>query len=166
MNLVVLSDTHADSFYDLPATLQVDLSIADAVIHAGDIGTDSFYEELKAVSKSLYAVRGNNDSLPLPEQLILELEGVKIAVIHGHQASGDYIKFMLRHFSKENPNIIIYGHTHFPKVYFDDNITIFNPGSPTRKRTAEHFTYVSLTLQDKKYSTKIVKLNKNDFHKR
>ena len=88
MRIAVIADTHIPKrAKTLPEGAWKIIKESDAIIHAGDVLTRRFLDELVEV-KPLYAVRGNNDdSLPeLPESLEIELAGVPIAIIHD---SGD-----------------------------------------------------------------------------
>ncbi len=119
---------------------------ADAVIHVGDHGPRRFYDELLAHCKKLYSVRGNNDTMDVPFEIILELEGVKIAVIHSDKARNNRENYLLYHFADDNPNLIIFGHTHRPHWVEIGNQTILNPGSPTLNRGVGYDTFVILTV--------------------
>lgn len=160
MNIVVISDTHAKEINKLPDMLLQDIKNADAVIHAGDIGSEQFLSDLKNISRKLYAVKGNNDFFPLPKEIIETFENVKIAVTHGDGARGDIPTALSYRFSDQTPNIIIYGHTHRPKIEDIAGITIINPGSPTKNRFTNHNSYIILNINDNKFSLKYIKVAK------
>ncbi len=63
---------------------------ADAVLHAGDMGSPEVLDALRAATPDpVYAVRGNVDRTPplahLPETLLLTLEGVWVYLLHNLQ---------------------------------------------------------------------------------
>ena len=86
MEVVVLSDTHVRSggatrLSEAAAAL---VAAADVVLHCGDVVAPSFLHELQE-SGPVYAVLGNNDVDlvgALPEELTVELGGVRIALVH------------------------------------------------------------------------------------
>ena len=60
------------------------VAAADVVLHCGDVVAPSFLHELQE-SGPVYAVLGNNDVDlvgALPEDLIVELGGVRYALVH------------------------------------------------------------------------------------
>ncbi|MDR2401394.1 MAG: metallophosphatase family protein, partial [Deferribacteraceae bacterium] len=109
MRILITSDTHVRHYSDLPETLRKDTETADAVIHAGDYGSAAFYAEFVAKCARFYGVLGNNDALSLPNELVLELDGVRIAVSHSDNAFGNRIEYLTRKFRKSAPDIIVYG---------------------------------------------------------
>lgn len=160
MNIVIISDTHAKELNKLPQELLRDIIEADAVIHAGDIGSEQFLSDLKNISRKLYAVKGNNDLFPLPKEIIETFENVKIALIHGDGIRGDIPTSLSYRFASEEPNIIIYGHTHRPKIDDIAGITVVNPGSPTKNRFTEYNSYITLDINDNKFLIKYIKVVK------
>ena len=74
----------------------------------------------------------------------LELAGVSVALMHGHGSWLNYIVdkgyylFQGYRFQRYKPllkragkgaKVIVFGHTHFPEVIWDDGQLLFNPGS-------------------------------------
>ena len=57
MKIAVISDTHG---LLRPEVIEI-IKTSDVVIHGGDIGGVRILEELRAIGKPLFAVRGNND---------------------------------------------------------------------------------------------------------
>ena len=89
MRLIVISDTHIPQrIKELPDILVQEINKADGIIHAGDFTSYRFYENLKSISKELYAVKGNMDdnyiSTNLTDKLIIEIEGKRIGIMHGY----------------------------------------------------------------------------------
>ena len=94
----------------------------------------------------------------LPEKRVFELNGFKIGITHGWGAPMG-IELRVKTFFPENDlNAIVFGHSHTPCNKIIDNILFFNPGSPTDKRYAEHFTMGILTLE-KTISGEIIRLD-------
>jgi len=136
----VLSDTHRD--LNLARTALEQMGEIDLLLHAGDHYNDALVlaEEFGLVTK---AVIGNCDhSLSKPKEEILELEGYKILLTHGHRYG---VKFGLQRLYfrglEVGANIIVFGHTHMPVHVVEDNIHLLNPGSPTLPRDSSKPSY-------------------------
>ncbi len=149
MRVVLLADTHLrpGRARDLPAAAWREIERADAVVHAGDLLTGELLDELRTHAPT-YAVLGNNDRDlvdVLPERLTLDLEGVRIAVVH--EAGPRAGREARVHKWFPDAALVIYGHSHEP---YDgsgvDGQRLFNPGSPTQRRRAPHHTIGRLTL--------------------
>jgi putative phosphoesterase len=109
---------------------------ADAVIHAGDYGSGTFFNEFVSKCRLFYGVLGNNDRFDLPRELTVELDGVKIAVTHSDMVFGERESYLLKRFRGAAPDLIVYGHTHRAMKHPSTKPLIINPGSPTRGREA------------------------------
>ncbi|GAA3602782.1 YfcE family phosphodiesterase [Marihabitans asiaticum] len=145
LRVLVLSDTHAPRFAKaLPNPLRPHLESADLVLHAGDVCTGWFLDEL-AVHAPVHAVLGNNDGADVaawgggvPETLELDLEGLRVAMIHDAGARAGRGRRMRRRFP--SADLVVYGHSHIPMDVVDDGAHLFNPGSPTDKRRQPDYT--------------------------
>ena len=150
--VVVLSDTHVrrGGRRRLPDEVYAELDGADVILHAGDIMVSDLVHELEGFAPT-YAVLGNNDhgDLPgmLPVERIEELGGVRVGMIHDSGPSKGRPARMRRRFP--DCDLVVYGHSHIP---FDgvgvDGQRLFNPGSPTDRRSQPHHTYGVLQLED------------------
>jgi putative phosphoesterase len=122
----VVSDTHLKRsdkrFFQLVETYFKD---CDFILHAGDIVDIGIFS---GVDKKIFAVKGNMDfGIDLPIKRIIEVEMVKIGLIHGYGAPSGIEKRVLSEF--EDVDCIVFGHTHYPFVERVNNILLFNPGS-------------------------------------
>jgi len=140
MNLVLISDTHlVDDLSLLPQDSIPIIKKADLVIHCGDIVSLKAFAFFKSISKSFIAVQGNWDyeltALPLFE--MLDVEGIRIGITHGHLNVGSYGKingsistYRSYNLFKQNlPEIIAYGHSHESSDFLYKNVRMINPGS-------------------------------------
>ena len=99
----VLSDTHVpDRRRKLdPRILQCFQSASvDLILHAGDISTQAVLDELSCIAP-VRAVRGNRDWMMLghlPSTLTMEINGVRLTLIHGHGSLIDYVQDRLNYF--------------------------------------------------------------------
>lgn len=117
----------------------------DYIFHAGDWTTESVYEELKTFAP-VYGVKGNVDSdtwsSTLPEKVLLKIEEVKIAMVHGHLGKGKSTpERAFRACVEDDVDVIIFGHSHIPFHEVKENKILFNPGSPTDKRRQKQFSF-------------------------
>ncbi len=132
MRLLVLGDTHIprratripEEFEELFRELDY-----HAVVCTGDLTERSVLNYLQKLGR-VYAVRGNMDSLPLPETQLIEAE-VKIGVVHGDQVYPRGDRQQLQEIAVEmGVKILISGHTHSPDI-FKGKVILLNPGSAT-----------------------------------
>ena len=130
MKIGVISDTHARHWSQLPQDLLKALEKVDLIIHAGDIVTMDVIRGLEQAAP-LKGVCGNMDlpevKVALPQELVLELEGSKIAVMHGSGGPAGLENLVKQAFP--GVDIIIFGHSHMEVNKILDGIHLFNPGS-------------------------------------
>ena len=134
---VVLSDTHCrpGSSRRLPDAAYAHLERADLVLHAGDVVTADLLHELEGFAP-VHAVLGNNDvglAGLLPETRVLDVDGVRVAMIHDSGPRAGRERRMRRRFP--DADVVVFGHSHIP--WNDtglDGQLLFNPGSPTERR--------------------------------
>ena len=87
MRLVLTADTHVPKrARDLPGPLWAAVEAADVVVHAGDWVDEALLDAMTARSRRLIGVYGNNDGpalrARLPEVARVELDGLRVAVVH------------------------------------------------------------------------------------
>lgn len=147
--IIIISDTHLYTIEKLPSALIKVIREADAVIHAGDADTLNFIDELKDISKTLYAVKGNCDiNSNLPTKIVVDIDGVKIGISHGTGHYNNVIDRMYYTFSDDDPQIIVYGHTHIPFNEEVEGVWFVNPGSTTLNRSLNYGTYAELVVDN------------------
>lgn len=152
--IVVLADTHIrrGSSRRLPAAVYEALGQADLVLHAGDVVTGDLLEELAGFAPTV-AVLGNNDGElvgQLPEDRLLTVEGLRIAMVHDSGARKGREARLRRRFP--TADLVVFGHSHMPldTPGLDDQ-RLFNPGSPTEKRTyTPYLSYGRLRIDDER----------------
>jgi putative phosphoesterase len=139
VRLAVISDTHMPrGSRRLPVE---HLRDADLILHAGDLSTVAVLEELEAIGPPVRAVVGNVDEWALrerlPEERIVEVDGVRIAMVHDAGPSTGRLERMRRRFP--GVDAVVFGHSHIPLHSERDGFQIFNPGSATdRRRQPRH----------------------------
>jgi putative phosphoesterase len=131
----------------LPDAVYRALRRADVILHAGDVVTKDLLDELGEYAP-VHAVLGNNDhSLvgTLPETVELDLDGVKVAMVHDSGTRNGREARLARWFP--DARIVVYGHSHLPDDSLGhDRQRLFNPGSPTERRNAPTRSYGVLDL--------------------
>jgi uncharacterized protein len=147
---VVLSDTHlrADGGRRLPDVVYEALAAADVVLHCGDVVERTLLDEL-AMYAQVYAVLGNNDVTlrgALPERLVMELDGVRVGMVHDSGASKGRPARMRRAFP--TCELVVFGHSHAPVDEPGiEGQWLLNPGSPTQRRRQPHPSFATLDLE-------------------
>lgn len=148
MLIGVVSDTHLAG-KPVPGYVMEALRGCDLILHAGDILEMAVLEQLSAVAETL-AVRGNMDSVEvaggLPARRVVQVEGFRIGLTHGHGAPDGIIKRVSGEF--EDVDCIVFGHTHQPLYGVRGGILYFNPGSPTDRVFASGNTVGFLEVTD------------------
>ena len=148
VHAVVLSDTHMrpGSSRRLPPSACAHLEAADLILHAGDIVAGDVLEELAGFAP-VHAVLGNNDVDlvgVLPETLVLDVEGVRIAMVHDSGQAAGRARRLRRRFP--DADVVVFGHSHIPWNSDEAGQLLLNPGSPTDKRRQPRHTLATLDL--------------------
>src|SRR6202521_5301377 len=150
ITLGVISDTHG-----LLRPEAVDaLRGSHRILHAGDIGAPEILEALAKIAP-VTAVRGNVDTASwaraLPQTEVVEAGGVSIYILHdlGHldlkpEAAGF--------------RVIVYGHSHHPKINEKSGGLYFNPGSAGPRRFRLPVSVGRLTITAGKSQPELVEL--------
>ena len=149
--IIVVSDTH-HNFSAIEKLLPKMLE-NDFVFHLGDNDSDMNYYR-KEIGEKIYSVKGNCDGGG--EDLILEIESVKILLTHGDKYGVKSSKFNLLLRAKElGANLVCYGHTHISEIEKIDGITFINPGCMNGFISK---TYCYLVVDKGKIVAKIVEI--------
>ena len=146
---VVLADTHVrrGSGRRLPDAAYAALDRADVVLHAGDVLIPELLDELRGFAP-VHAVLGNNDTElfgRLPETELLDLDGVRVAMVHDSGVRTGRAARMRRRFP--DAAVVVFGHSHDPcnELGLDGQL-LFNPGSAIERRRAPTHTIGELEL--------------------
>ncbi len=158
MVVAVISDTHMPrGNRRLPVE---HLQDKDAILHAGDLMEREVLEALQALGPPVYAVRGNVDSAwlqaRLPLMRTLELEGVRIGMVHDAGPKPGRLERMRRRFP--DAQAVVFGHSHIPLHERKDGFQIFNPGSPTERRRQPRHTLGIATIANGKISFDLIEV--------
>lgn len=132
MRILVFSDTHNNSGRMVKV---IDNMIGvDAVIHCGDGMRDVKEVEKIFPDIKFYYVSGNCDMGEKKYEELIEIEGKKIFVTHGHLYSVKSeveIEYpTIRDAGREKgADVVLFGHTHLPYNRNWGDIIVMNPGS-------------------------------------
>ena len=147
MKIGVVSDTHG--FFD--PRLKELLAGAEAILHAGDVGSPEVLDELEKIAP-VHAVRGNVDaaSLKLKPSLTKRFEGVQVEMMHALPVPQSELEYwtdgallgkmqperrdaFLKAFDPKS-RVVVFGHSHQPCLLTLGHMLFFNPGSAGHKR--------------------------------
>ena len=128
MRIGIVSDTHDRV---LPA-LHAALAGVDEILHAGDIMSAEALAEIETIA-TVTAVRGNMDDRALADRLpkdrVIERDGVRIALVHGHRVGRASVDDLARRYGDERVDLVIWGHIHVPVSEVRGEVRYFNPGT-------------------------------------
>ncbi|HEY0417375.1 MAG TPA: metallophosphoesterase family protein [Gaiellaceae bacterium] len=161
MRVAVISDTHMPKGRRrLPAACLDRLRAADLILHAGDLASVAFLEELRRLGPPVECVVGNVDEPALhrllPLEAVVEAGGARIGMVHVAGARAGREARLTARFP--GCDAVVYGHSHEPQVERVGEVWILNPGSPTERRRAPARTMLELCVRDGRVAPELVDL--------
>jgi uncharacterized protein len=151
----IVSDTHGL----LRPELFARLAGVDRILHAGDLGPAELLTELEAIAP-VTAVWGNTDGWDLrarlPEVARLTLEGVSVAVAHGHRLGSPKPASVAALFP--DAGLVVFGHTHQPLIRRVGEALVVNPGSAGPRRFSLPVTIALATVEGGSVRAELVTL--------
>ncbi len=131
MLIAVISDSHGNR--NSISKIKKKIINAQVLIFLGD-GENDLNEITEGFSGEVYAVRGNCDfDGKYPEERIIEIQGKKIFICHGHKYGVKYGYNSIYYRGKEvGADIVLFGHSHLPIIEEYDGLILMNPGSVSR----------------------------------
>ncbi|KAL0491092.1 vacuolar protein-sorting protein 29 [Acrasis kona] len=164
--IVVLSDTHMPTrCKKLPPKLLDEIKQCNLIIHAGDWCNKEMYQLLREYAP-VEGVCGNNDKEDIMDMFsnkkIIEFEGKKIGVAHGHQGEGVSSRASTEEkavsmFVNDQVDVVIFGHSHIPVLRKEQDVWILNPGSATDKRKQKQFSFAVMHISESSIDIEIIK---------
>lgn len=157
MRIGVVSDTHGKPEFLRKALQQ--MGHIDLLIHAGDHYRDALSLG-KETGLRVTAVVGNCDwDTAGPLEQVLEIEGRRILVVHGHlygvKSGSQKLAKMLQDGSYD---LIIYGHSHMPEITSLPHGYLLNPGSLASPRRGSKRSYGIVEIDKNKVAPFIYEL--------
>jgi putative phosphoesterase len=123
MKIGAISDTHGFLDPKIPRLF----AGVDHILHAGDIGMDCLIAELEAIAP-VTAVSGNMDpSATFSPTATIALGGHKFLVQHIVDPGALKEDLRLR-IAREQPDVVVFGHTHKAFGGTTGGVLFFNPG--------------------------------------
>lgn len=155
MRILIFSDTHrrTEACIQLLENMQHQ---TDAVLHAGDVAEDIEKLQMTFPNLMIYGVRGNNDfNTNLPTEQLLDFDGTKLFLTHGHRYKVKYTyENLADSAAAQGASIAVFGHTHQSCTRTENGILLLNPGSGGGIWP----TYAVLEIENGKVSTDILAL--------
>jgi hypothetical protein len=154
IRILVVSDSHGMIEHAVE-TIKKDGSF-DRMIHLGDEVDDAIRLSRRLKIDQLDLVIGNCDYVGQgPEEKILDIDGVKILMTHGHRYGVKYTLDKLYYRAREaDARIALFGHTHQRKMEEERGLILFNPGSLSLPRD----------WQEKRKSYGIIQISEGHCH--
>lgn len=133
MKIAVVSDTHLNT--SMLDKILKETKDADIIFHLGDNVKDALYLE-KNFNGDVYYVKGNCDiAVSADTDKVIEIEGKKFFLTHGHNYRVNYDLNNLYYKAKElDVDVAVYGHTHVKLIENYGDLYILNPGSSSLPR--------------------------------
>ena len=129
MKIGVISDTHGHFDPKIPDLF----AGVNHILHSGDIGYPSIILELEEIAP-VTAVLGNNDAgLDFKETEVIQLDGRKF-LLHHIVDVRNLAEGIKRRIIRENPDVVVFGHSHKPYCETIDRTLYFNPGYAGKPR--------------------------------
>jgi putative phosphoesterase len=148
--LGVISDTHG---LLRPEAIEA-LRGSDRILHAGDVGAPEILEALAQIAP-VTAIRGNVDTdvwaRALPKTDVVTAGGVSIYIVH------DLGQLDLK-LGAAGFRVVVYGHSHQPKIEEKNGVLYFNPGSAGPRRFHLPVSVGRLTIEAGKVRAELVEL--------
>ena len=125
----VISDTHGELD---PRVLEI-FGGVNHILHAGDIGMPYLILKLEEIAP-VTAISGNNDEgLEYKETEMIELASRKFLLHHIVEIGKEKTKIS-RKIIRENPDVVVFGHSHQPFCENIGNTLYLNPGYAGKQR--------------------------------
>ncbi len=162
MKIGVVSDTHIPYAASKIPDVVIETFKKEGVsliFHAGDMVKEEALYDLMAIA-DVRAVSGNMDDAYVrenyPDKLIVNVEDVKILIVHGWGDPYTLPQRILEAYSHLGVDCIVFGHSHKPYSGKLDGIYMFNPGTPTDRMFASRRSFGILDVKGKDISGSIV----------
>ena len=131
---------------------------SERILHAGDVGDPEILKKLAQIAP-VTAVRGNIDTgawaKSLPKIEVVEAGGVSIYMLH------DLTQIDLKPEAAEF-RVVVYGHSHQPKIEEKNGVLYFNPGSAGPRRFHLPISIGKLMIEAGKVRSELVDLDINN----
>jgi putative phosphoesterase len=93
----------------------------------------------------------------LPERRVVEVEGVRIGLVHIPGARVGREERLISWFP--GCDAVVYGHTHVPQLEQHRGVWILNPGSPTERRRAPNRSMALVEVDGEGFEARRLRLS-------
>jgi putative phosphoesterase len=155
MRLGLISDTHGLLRPEVFAAFEG----VDHILHAGDVEDPDILLALGTIAPTT-AVWGNVDDFELrrrlPEVATLEVGGMRVVVVHGHQFGSPSPSVVAATYPEVD--MVVFGHSHAPIIEKVGGLLAVNPGSAGPARFSRPVTVALVTVADGQISASLKNL--------
>lgn len=157
MKIGILGDTHKN-IKSIDKAMDI-LKDCELIIHTGDNFCDSKYIN-REFKKDIIGVVGNCDFDLAEDEIILELNEVKILITHGHRYNVKNGLASIKDKARQNEvQIVFFGHSHKAMIEEEDGIVFVNPGSTCLPRENSSKSVAIMELKkDKTFEVKLIQI--------
>ena len=153
MKIGIISDTHGH----VPNAVHDAFNGVDHILHAGDVGTMDVITELETIAP-VSAVRGNVDyAIQLPQTRVQTFFGQKFLVHHIVDLPFPS-QLVCAAIADEQPDLVVFGHTHMPCNEQHNGVLFLNPGSASNPRGSSAPSVAIVECNEFGLSVKVVAL--------
>jgi phosphoesterase, MJ0936 family len=156
MRILVLSDTHGDT-NKAEEAIRRNKGI-NLIIHLGDYFRDAQKLSNMFPEIPIEYIYGNSDFMieDVPAEKMLEIDGKRIFITHGHRYSvkWDYDK-LYKKAEEMNADVLLFGHTHIPDLIEKGKYYVLNPGSTSDPRDDSNESYAIIEIDSGKVEPKL-----------
>ena len=158
MRIGIISDSHGKRSALTKAINR--LGKVDIILHLGDLFSDAIYIENTSNIHTVY-VRGNCDfSHEADLYKEIELEGKRFFLTHGHMYRVKWgMEYLIQARSDGKHDIVLFGHTHIPQVFFERGVLFMNPGSSAEPRAGKKPTVGLLEISHSRMLPYIINID-------
>ena len=139
----VISDTH--DFFD--KQIRDHFKGVDHIIHGGDIGLPWIIMQLEELAPVTAVIGNADEAIHFKETELVQL-GARKFMVHHIVDPKNLTDKLKRKIIRENPDVVIFGHTHKPFCETIGNTLYLNPGYAGRQRFELPRTLAILTCDD------------------
>jgi len=151
MKILAISDTHG-VIYKAEKVIK-SINGINLIIHLGDYIRDAHRLSNIFPEIPIECTLGNCDyaASDTPLDKVLEYNGIRILVTHGHRYSVkcDYDK-LYRKAEEAGAHLVLFGHTHIADITMKNGVYLVNPGSISFPRNNCSESYAIIELNDER----------------
>ncbi|NLC69255.1 MAG: metallophosphoesterase [Clostridiaceae bacterium] len=156
MKILVFSDTHGD-IKKAREAIKKNID-TDLIIHLGDYFRDAQKIRAEFPGIPVEYIYGNSDFMidDTPAEKLLEFEGKRIFMTHGHKYSVKWNYQQLFDKAYElKADVLLFGHTHVAEIVKNGSGYILNPGSISDPRGDSIESYAVIEINDGKVELRL-----------